>query len=140
MTELRINTDDNRGWYLPGDTVSGRVVWNLDKSCEAVELRLFWHTSGKGTEDVEIIDILSLSADGTHGDRAFSFPLPLGPYSFSGALITLAWALELVVLPGGEVERVELIVAPTPVEVQIEGLDRPPRGLTLNLRFGKNQT
>ena len=28
--------------------------------------------------------------------------MPDGPYSFSGKLITLAWAIEIVVLPGGE--------------------------------------
>ena len=136
MTVLRIDTDDNRRWYLPGDTISGKVVWDLDEPCETVELRLFWHTSGKGTEDVEIIDSLSFPADGTRGDRAFSLALPLGPYSFSGTLITLTWALELVALPDGAVERAELIVAPTPVEVQLEDLDRAPRGFSLNLTPG----
>jgi len=136
MTELRIETEDNRRWYLPGDTVSGRVSWNLDGPPETVEVRLFWHTTGKGTEDVEIINSSSFPAGGPRGDGAFSFPLPLGPYSFSGTLITLTWALELVCLPGGEVERFDLVVAPTPVEVELEGLDRAPRGLTLNLTPG----
>ncbi len=139
MTMLRIDTDDNRRWYLPGDTISGRVVWNLDEPCENVELRLFWHTSGKGTEDVEIVDSLSFPADATHGDQAFSLALPLGPYSFSGTLITLTWALELVALPRGGVERAELIVSPTPVEVQLGDLDRAPRGFSLNLTLGRNK-
>lgn len=137
MTELRIETDDNRRWYLPGDTVSGRVSWSLAEPAETVEIRLFWHTTGKGTEDVEIIDSSSFPAGGPHGDGAFSFALPLGPYSFSGTLITLTWALELICLPGGEVERFETVVAPTPVEVELEGLDRPPRGFTLNLTPGR---
>jgi len=139
MTVLRIDTDDNRRWYLPGDTISGRAVWSLDEPCEKVELRLFWHTSGKGTEDVEIVNSLSFTADATHGDRAFSFTLPLGPYSFSGTLITLTWALELITLPDGAVESVELIVSPTPVEVRLEDLDRAPRGFTLNLTPGRNK-
>jgi len=136
MTMLNIHTDDNRRWYLPGDTVSGRVSWTLDEPPETVEVRLFWHTTGKGTEDVEIVDSSSFPGGGTRGDGAFSFTLPLGPTSFSGTLITLTWALELVCLPGGGVERLDLIVAPTPVEVALEGLGREPRGFTLNLTPG----
>jgi len=136
MTLLRIDTDEGRRWFLPGDTVSGRVSWRLEEPCETVEVRLFWHTSGKGTEDVEIVDSLVFSEGGVHGDRAFSFSLPLGPYSFSGTLITLTWALELIALPGGDVARVEITVAPTPVEVRLEGLGREPRGFSLNLTPG----
>lgn len=131
---MRIELDDDRRWYLPGENVSGRIVWNL--IADAVELRLFWHTSGKGTEDVEIIDDLRVDAAGTSGERDFSFRLPLGPYSFSGSLITLAWALELMAFPGGEIERVELVVAPTPVELRLETLDREPLGHTFNLNLG----
>jgi hypothetical protein len=130
---LRIELADDRRWYLPGETVAGRVVWRLDESTEAVELRLFWHTSGKGTEDVEIVDAVHTETGGTSGEKGFSFRLPLGPYSFSGSLITLAWALELVALPGGETERVELVVAPTPVEVRLESLGREPHGHSLKL-------
>jgi hypothetical protein len=137
MTALRIDTDDGRRWFLPGDTVSGRVSWSLEEPCETVELRLFWHTSGKGTEDVEIVDTAVFSEGGAHGDRAFSFDLPLGPYSFSGTLITLTWALELVALPAGDVARAEITVAPTPVEVRLEGLGRAPRGFSLDLTPGR---
>ena len=139
MTMLRIDTDEGRRWYLPGDTVSGRVSWSLEEPCDTVELRLFWHTSGKGTEDVEIVDSLVFTEGGSHGDRAFSFDLPLGPYSFSGSLITLIWAVELIALPGGDVDRVEITVAPTPVEVRLEGLGRAPRGFSLNLTPGSRK-
>lgn len=133
---LRIDLDDDRRWFLPADTVAGNAVWRLDESADAVELRLFWHTSGKGTEDVEIVDSVRTEADGMAGERAFSFRLPLGPYSFSGSLITLSWALELVVLPGGQTERIELVVAPTPVEVRLTGLDREPLDHTFNMGSG----
>lgn len=133
MITLRIDLDDDRRWFLPGDTVTGKAVWRLDEPADAVELRLFWHTSGKGTEDVEIIDSLRTEAHGAAGERAFSVPLPLEPYSFSGSLITLSWALELVVLPDGQTERVELVVAPTPVEVRLTGLGREPLDHTFSL-------
>ena len=132
MNDLRIDLDGDRRWYLPGDTVTGRAVWRLDADSEAVELRLFWHTRGKGTEDVEVVDQVRTEAAGAAGERAFALRLPLGPYSFSGTLITLSWALELVALPGGELERVELVVAPTPVEVRLTSLGRQPRSPTVS--------
>ena len=113
--------------------MTGKAVWRLAEPADAVELRLFWHTSGKGTEDVEIIDSLRTEAHGAAGERAFSCPLPLEPYSFSGSLITLSWALELVGLPDGQTERVELVVAPTPVEVRLTGLGREPLDHTFSL-------
>jgi len=130
---LRIDLDDNRRWFLPGDTLTGSTIWRLDEPADAVELRLFWHTRGKGSEDVEIVDSVHTEAHGVAGEQAFSFRLPLGPYSFSGSLITLSWALELVVLPGGQTERVEFVVAPTPVEVRLTGLGREPLDHTFNL-------
>jgi hypothetical protein len=136
---MQIDLDEERRWFRPGENVSGRVSWELDEPCESVEVRLFWHTSGKGTEDVEIVDSLIFDEGGAHGDRAFSLALPLGPYSFSGTLITLTWALELIALPAGDVERVEFVVAPTPVEVRLEGLGRAPRGFSLNVTPGSGK-
>jgi hypothetical protein len=133
VSELRIDLDDDRRWFLPGDTVSGRAVWRLDEEPAAVELRLFWHTAGKGTGDVEIVDHVRTEAAGAAGERGFSFGLPVGPYSFSGSLITLAWALELVVLPDGRTERVDLVVAPTPIEVRLVGLGREPGGFAFTV-------
>ena len=126
MSELRIEVDGGRRWFLPGDTLSGRAVWHLEDDTETIEVRLFWYTSGKGTEDVVIIDSVRTDAAGTAGERSFSFRLPDGPYSFSGSLITLAWALEIIALPHGATERIDFIVAPTPVEVRLAGMGRPP--------------
>lgn len=133
MITLRIELADDRSWFLPGGQLTGRAVWRLDEAPEAVELRLFWHTSGKGTDDVEIVEVRRFEGQGPHGEGAFDVTLPLGPYSFSGSLITLAWALELVALPGGETERLDLVVAPTPVEVRLTSLDRPPTGQIFTL-------
>lgn len=133
MSEMRLDLDDERRWFLPGDTISGRAVWRLESPPEAIEIRLFWHTSGKGTEDVEIVDAVRFDGGGADGDRPFSVTLPLGPYSFSGSLITLSWALELVRLPGGDAERVALVVAPTPVEVRLESIGRPPLGSSIQI-------
>jgi hypothetical protein len=43
--------------------------------------------------------------------------LPEGPYSFSGKLISLIWALELACSPGSETVRREITVSPTGHEI-----------------------
>ena len=137
MIEMRIDVDDDRRWFLPGETISGRAVWRFDAPPDAVEIRLFWHTSGKGTEDVEIVHRVRFDDGSPHGEREFSFTIPAGPYSFSGSLITLSWGLELVRLPDGDAKLVDVVVAPTPVEVRLDSLDRAPRGFSLQMGGSK---
>ena len=117
MGYLKLQLDDYRMEYQPGETIRGTAEWQFDQPAEALEVRLFWHTSGKGTEDVEIVssEQIRLSDRGTH---KFAFVLPEGPYSFSGKLVSLSWAVELVVEPTGEVERVSpIVVSPTCREI-----------------------
>ena len=116
---LTIQTRDGGTWFRPGETVEGTVSWHLDEDARAVEVRLFWYTEGKGSQDVEVIDTKHMAQPEVSGTRAFEFKIPRGPYSFSGKLITLAWAIELVVIPGGETERLDLKIGPQPVEVDI---------------------
>jgi hypothetical protein len=66
-----------------------------------------------------VVDSQRIERPELSGHTAFRFRLPNGPYSFSGRLITLAWAIELVVLPSEETQRFELLVGPRPVEVSI---------------------
>ena len=122
MSELRITTEDDRRWFEPGGAVSGEVSWTLTDDADAVELRLFWHTSGKGTEEAVLVDSVRLARPPRHGTKSFSFRLPERPYSFSGRLITLQWALELVVEPSNEVAGLDLVMGPRPVEVDISRL------------------
>jgi len=119
MSTLKIGTYENRTAFRPGEELAGRVLWILDGEAEAVELRLFWYTSGKGTRDVAIVDRVRFDAPQRRGQREFRFTLPASPYSFSGKLISLTWALELIVLPSDEAERLEITVSPTGQEVAL---------------------
>jgi len=116
---LTLYTTDGRTWFKPGELIEGRASWHLDGEVDAVEVRLFWYTTGKGSQDVEIVRRLRIDSPETSGHHDFSIRAPEGPYSFSGKLITLAWAIELVALPSGQTERLDLRIGPTPVEVEI---------------------
>jgi hypothetical protein len=116
---LSLTTTDNATWFKPGTTIGGTASWHLDEQADALEVRLFWYTTGKGSRDVEVVASLRIDNPGISGSRDFQLAVPRGPYSFSGKLITLAWALELVALPDGDTERFDLVIGPRPVEVDI---------------------
>ena len=117
MNELKILMRDERRNFRPGETVEGVAGWRLDKPPKMVELRLFWFTRGKGTEDVGVVNQMRFDAPQLEEGRKFSFTLPAEPFSFSGQLISLIWALELVVEPGDFSTRVELVMSPSGEEI-----------------------
>ena len=116
---LTLQTSDGGTWFRPGETIRGTVSWHLDEDAEALEVRLFWYTAGKGSQDVEVVETRHMAQPEISGTRDFEFKVPRGPYSFSGKLITLAWAIELVAVPEGQTERLDLKIGPQPVEVDI---------------------
>jgi len=117
MSALRIELAGGRKAFTPGEPLSGRASWRVADAPSSVELRLFWYTSGKGTQDVGVVDTSSFAAARAEDGRDFTLPLPREPYSFSGQLISIVWALELLVEPGGYVERREFVLSPTGKEV-----------------------
>src|SRR5215510_10930511 len=117
MSELKILLRDERKNFRGGETIEGVAGWRLEKPPTYAELRLFWFTRGKGTEDVGVVQTMRFEAPQLEEGRKFSFTLPLEPWSFSGQLVSLIWALELVIEPGEETARVELIVSPTGQEI-----------------------
>jgi hypothetical protein len=71
---------------------------------------------------------LTSSVTVAFGEQRVSLRAPSGPYSFSGRLISLLWALEAVAEPGGEVARREIVLSPSGEEVRLDaqGAARDP--------------
>ena len=113
MNQLRIELAGGRTAFMPGQPISGRVSWRLADQPSSAQLRLFWYTSGKGVTDVGVVEMLPFASPQREDQREFTLTLPREPYSFSGTLIALRWALELMLEPGGLVERLEFVLAPT---------------------------
>lgn len=120
MSELEIRTRDEKTDFLPGAELAGEVSWRTDSEPGPVELRLFWHTEGKGTRDVDVVKSMTFSVPARQDRRDFSFQLPDSPYSFSGKLISVVWALELVLFSTGETERLEIVISPTRAEIALQ--------------------
>lgn len=121
MAELSIKTELDNLAYTPGETLRGEVAWEIDlmKNSDGGEVRLFYYTSGKGTQDVETIKTLAVAAGEAVGSQKFEFKLPAEPYSFSGKLVSLIWALEFQMLESDETERLEFVMSPSGQEIDL---------------------
>jgi hypothetical protein len=123
MSRLTLELADGTTEFRPGEPIRGQARWQLDEPQEAIEVRLFWYTEGKGERDVGGLETERAEGPGLEGSRGFNFEAPRAPHSFSGRLITLLWAVELVALPSGEAERVDIVVAPTGKEIRLAPAD-----------------
>ncbi len=116
---LKIELPRSQRNYSPGDTIGVDAHWALDKPADRVELRLVWNTVGKGDRDLSVVSTWNYDATSMNGRRLEEVTLPEAPYSFSGKLLSLVWALELIALPSGESTREEFVIAPNSRELTL---------------------
>jgi hypothetical protein len=119
MSLIQVQIRDGYTAFRPGDVVEGTVLWQLEPGPTEVEARLFWYTRGKGDQDVGIVETLPYANPTSTDRRQFRFRLPEGPYSFSGKLISLEWAIEVVAQPGDVAGRAGITVSPTGDEIRL---------------------
>lgn len=117
---IEVQIDGGRDAFVPGDTLRGTLHWTAEASPDAVELRLLWTTEGRGDRDVGVVQRLRIEAPGPTGSSAFRFELPSGPWSCSGRLVSISWALEAV-MDDDAVVRHELTLAPDGREIALHG-------------------
>ena len=110
MSKLLLETLDGRSAFEPGDVVEGLAGWERAAPPRSAQVRLFWHTRGAGDPDVGVVDKADLDVADPVSAQPFRLRLPDRPYSYTGTLITICWAVELVLTPGKEVARVDLTV------------------------------
>ena len=128
MESIEIETRDGANAFLSGEVVEGTVSWQLDRPATAAELRLFWYTEGKGDQDLKVVETVAFANPEEQDRRGFRVRLPEGPYSFSGKLISLLWALEAVVEPGSRAGRLVLTISPTRREILLQAAEVPDAG------------
>jgi hypothetical protein len=124
MTTMTVELDGGRSAFSPGERVEGQASWELPEPPQSLEVRLFWSTSGRGDTDQEVIAVEPVPSPAASGWVRFSFQLPPGPYSFSGQLVSLAWAVELVAPREEMAGSAPFVMGPEGREVRIDG--EPP--------------
>jgi hypothetical protein len=97
----------NRDRLNPGEKLAGQACWQLAKAPRMVAIRLFWKTSGKGTEDVGLVDERRVEVADQQQSADFCFQLPIEPYSYEGHLVSITWGVEVL---AGKVSAVATFV------------------------------
>lgn len=116
MTTIEL---ENEGVCRPGETLRGRVKLAEGVASPGLELRVFWMTRGRGTEEVGVVESRELR------DYEFAIELPDAPWSFSGALVGVVWAIELVDPDGEALAMAEFIMAPEGKELRLRKIPDP---------------
>ncbi|PQJ28429.1 hypothetical protein [Rubritalea profundi] len=79
MTDsISIQLDQTSSEFQTGTTISGKVIWSAAATTKKIELRLFWFTEGRGTQDIELIEERNWDAQ-AQGEQSFEFTLPTEP-------------------------------------------------------------
>ncbi len=117
MAELRLETFEHRTAFEPGETLYGLAGWQLDQAPAEVYVRLTWYTEGKGDQDVGVAVEKMFENPPAVDARNFEMTLPDHPYSFSGHLISIRWALELIIDKRAS-KRLDIIIAPGAEELR----------------------
>jgi len=136
MTELRIELSRDCAAFEPGEELSGSVTWSGESTIRSLELRLFWFTRGKGIEDAGVVEKLAFEQPLPTETRAFRFKVPQAPYSCTGTLVSITWALELITYPSKAVTRREIEIGPGKRSVSLESLPAIKTG-GLSVRVGR---
>jgi hypothetical protein len=119
MNQVKIGLRENHKTLEPGEELRGAAAWKCDVAPRAVEVRLLWFTRGRGTGDVGMVDQMRFELPQAEQALPFQFNLPEAPFSFSGKLITLVWAVEVVLEPSKDSARVEFVMAPEGKEISL---------------------
>jgi hypothetical protein len=135
MSFFKINVTDEKSAFEPGEELTGSASWQLERAARSVELRLFWFTRGRGIEDAAVVQTIRFEHPLSEETRSFRFLLPDAPYSFVGQLISLIWAIELVVEPSKEVARQDIIVGPGRQEVRLGTIAPQPGKFTTSITW-----
>jgi hypothetical protein len=112
-----MHLEQDRSAFRCGEEIRGTAAWSLNRQPDAIELSLYWRTEGKGTQDIAIAQTVRFDNPGMMGSKEFSLKAPAGPFSFSGRLISIIWALELACEKGKESLRKDIVISPTGMEV-----------------------
>lgn len=112
MSRVKINIDNNRTTFLPGETVPVQLEWDLDQAPGTIILNLFWFTKGHGNREFERVQSETVEDPGLGGKADFEFSFPPIPYSFHGKCFSLIWAFDAELVALKETFRQEITIGP----------------------------
>lgn len=98
--------------FAPGDTLVFTVARDTHAAPGPLTARLGWFTEGRGSADSAIVWSTPLPDLAPGADHTLETKLPLAPWSFSGALVSVEWRLEIVDRKNRPLAHARLVVSP----------------------------
>lgn len=90
--------------FEPGAMLQGQVQVTPqdDIRCNAVRIRLQWHTEGRGIRDEGVAAEIPMAGQGTLQasvplSQQFNIILPKAPWSYAGHYINIIWELKVTI-------------------------------------------
>jgi len=120
---IKFQLEKPGGKFVPSETIAGTVNWSESEGA-SLEVRLIWYTVGKGDRDFEVVAAHKVSQLQPSGGERFEFTAPARPQSFSGKLISLQWAIEVIVFPAKDAERINLTISNTGDEIMLASVSK----------------
>ncbi len=117
--DLQLRSVTGKTTFSPGEAITLEADWLLVERVDGLEVRLFWYTSGIGTRDGETVATVAIDDPALNGSQTVGFIAPQQPYSYSGKLISIQWAAELVDVKGRQATRLDLTIGPAGNEATI---------------------
>lgn len=117
MKQSSLTIADGRQAFEPGETIQIVAEWSCRQAPERAELQLLWFTRGKGDTDRALVQSIPLDAPQAAERRTIELQLPEAPYSFSGTLISLVWAVRLELFGAAKSKQLDIVVSPLAREV-----------------------
>lgn len=120
---LELDFEQGRTSFEPGESVGVTVRWLLEEPQDRLDVRLIWYTSGRGDRDLSLLHNEQIEVAERRGERTLRFALPGGPYSFSGTLISIIWAVEVIAASGESLSK-PFTLAPGGKEIVVKEVPR----------------
>ena len=109
---ITISLTNEQTAFVPGNIIAGTIRWaDIKENTEQIDVRLIWYTKGKGERNHELLDSHPIVNPQNQGESGFQFAVPHRPYSFSGKLVSLVWAIEAIAFPDLEAEQLEVVIS-----------------------------
>ena len=129
MDKISVHLKDGKTNYRPGERIRGEIEWDLSKDVKEILINIFWYTIGRGDQDSEIAATKTIKMPLRSERQSFEMELPLAPYSYSGQITTLKWAVEAVTLKGKVKAVEEFDMTPKDKEIILPKVQQQSSGI-----------
>ena len=129
MNKIELKLINEHNFFKPGSILKGNIIWNIDIIPQTITISLCYWTEGRGTEDAVSIAKEEVKITNPSGEQPFEFPIPNSPWSFSGKLISVNWAVAAEIRSKNLFTLIPITISPTAAEINLYGHPDDPRDI-----------